>query len=247
MRVLVLRPKGEAVRTARALARLDHEAILAPLLEITPLGDGRLPASRGRKAYGAVLAASPHAFALLDGESRERIAGLPAMVVGARTARAAEKAGLSALAPAYRTARELSASLPERVPRGRLLYLAGRDRRPEIERALHREGRGFDIVEVYTATMLPALPPEAAMALRRREVDAVLHYSARSATAYVTLAKAKRLLPRALAPLQLCLSQAVADPLVAAGAKRVVIAGAPNETSLLRLLAAQPRGSRKPA
>ncbi|MBW0005989.1 MAG: uroporphyrinogen-III synthase [Hyphomicrobiales bacterium] len=247
MRVLVLRPEAVGARTARALARRGHKALLAPLLEIAPVRDGSLPAARRRQTHGAVIAASPHALALLDAETRVRIAGLLALVVGTRTAHAARKVGLRTPGRAYRTAGELAASLAERAPRGRLLYLAGRDRRPEIERALRREGRSFDLVEVYAATILPAFPPEAAKALRRGEVDAVLHYSARSASAYVALAKAKRLLQRALAPRQLCLSQAVAAPLVEVGASRVEVAGAPSEASLLRLLADPIGLSRRPA
>jgi uroporphyrinogen-III synthase len=244
--VLVLRPKAQGARTARALARLGHEAVLAPLLEITPIEEARLPSPRSGKPYAAVIAASPHVFTLLDPENRARLAALPAMLVGARTARAAEKAGLCALRPLYRSAGELAAALRDRAPQGRLLYLTGRDRRPEIEHALRREKRSFDIVEIYAATILPALPLDAAAALRRREIDAVLHYSARSAKAYVTVAKAQRLLARALAPLQLCLSEAVADPLIAAGAKRVELAGAPNEACLLGLLPSPLHTSRKP-
>jgi uroporphyrinogen-III synthase len=238
--VLVLRPKAQGVRTARALARLGHEAVLAPLLEITRIEEARLPSVGSRSLHAAVIAASPHAFASLDDETRARLAGRPAMVVGSRTARAAEEAGLRALQPAYRTARELALALPEHAPRGHLLYLSGRDRRPEIEEALRQAKRGFDTVEVYAATVLPALPLNAAEALRHREIGAVLHYSARSAQAYVTLAKANRLLPRALAPLQLCLSEAVAEPLIEAGAKRVELAGAPNEACLLDLLPRKP-------
>ncbi len=245
MKVLVLRPKAQGARTARALARLGHEAVLAPLLEISRLDDPLPPSLRSRSRHGAVIAASPNALALLDGEIQARLAGLPAIVVGARTARAAEEAGLRALRPAYRTARELASALPAHAPAGRLLYLAGRDRRPEIEDALRRAKRSFDIVEIYAATMVPHIPLSAVEALHGREIDAVLHYSPRSAKAYVTLAKARRLLARALAPPQLCLSEAVAEPLVEDGAKRVEIAGAPQEKCLLGLLQARRRTSAK--
>jgi uroporphyrinogen-III synthase len=241
VKVLVLRPKAQGARTALALARLGHEAVLAPLLEITRIEEGRVPRSDSSNPHAAVIAASPHAFKLLDPETRMRLAKLPAMLVGARSARAAEKAGLCVLRPVYRTARELATALPEHAPPGRLLYLAGRDRRPEIEAALRQAKRRFDIVEIYAAAILPALPLGAAAALRHHGIDAVLHYSARSASAYVTLAKARRLLSRALAPLQLCLSETVAGPLIEAGAKHVEIADAPSETRLLDLLPAAKR------
>ena len=131
--------------------------------------------------------------------------------------------------------------LPERAPPGRLLYLAGRDRRPDIEEALRREARTFVLVEVYDARLAAALPSAAAAALRDRALEAVLHYSARSAKAYVALATAAGLLSQALGPAQLCLSGAVARPLVEAGANCVKLAAFPDEPHLLALLPGQRR------
>ena len=179
-------------RTARSLARIGHEAVVAPLIEIAAIDEGRLPSSRTRAPYGGVIAASAHALTLLHAESRNELTGLPAMVVGARTAAAAERAGLRALRPVFRTARELASALPERAPPGRLLYLAGRDRRPDIEEALRREARTFVLVEVYDARLAAGTSFAAAAALRDRALEAVLHYSARSAKAYVALATAAR-------------------------------------------------------
>ncbi|MBV9567729.1 MAG: uroporphyrinogen-III synthase [Hyphomicrobiales bacterium] len=241
--MLVLRPRQEAARTARALARRGHDAILAPLLQVEPFEGACLPVSLS--AYTAAIAASPHAFTLLPPGDRSRLAELPAMVVGSRSARAAEKAGLRIMPPVHPNARSLAAALTEDPPAGRLLYLAGRERRPEIEKALQRQGRSFLLVEVYSAAVVPRLPPVAMSALRLREVGAVLHYSARSAEAYVALAKARRLLARALAPAQLCLSAAVAEPLLDAGAKRVEVAASPHEARLLALLPALDRASGK--
>ncbi len=241
MRVLVLRPREAALRTARSLARIGHEAVVAPLIEIAAIDEGRLPSSRTRAPYGGVIAASAHALTLLHAESRNELTGLPAMVVGARTAAAAERAGLCALRPVFRTARELASALPERAPPGRLLYLAGRDRRPDIEEALRREARTFLLVEVYDARLAAALPSAAAAALRDRALEAVLHYSARSAKAYVALATAAGLLSQALGPAQLCLSGAVARPLVEAGANCVKLAAFPDEPHLLALLPGQRR------
>jgi uroporphyrinogen-III synthase len=235
MKVLVLRAQPAASRTARSLARLGHDAVVAPLFEIAPLNEGRLPADASGTLYGAVIAASANAFAALPAESRAPLAGLPALVVGERTAQAAERMGLRPVRPAFRTARELASALGESAPAGRLLYLAGRDRRPDIEAALQHRARPFTLVEIYAARMVPALPPAAAAALRRGEVEAVLHYSVRSARAYVALAEAQVLLAQALAPVQLCLSAAIARPL-GAGARLVKLAASPDESHLLALL-----------
>ncbi|MFI5012234.1 MAG: uroporphyrinogen-III synthase [Hyphomicrobiales bacterium] len=234
MKVLVLRAQPAAARTARCLARLGHDAVVAPLFEVAPLNEGRLPADKFEMPYGAVIAASANAFAALHAESRGTLAGLPVLVVGERTARAAESMGLRPVRPAFQTARELASALGESVSPGRLLYLAGRDRRPDIEAALRNQARPFTLVEIYAANRVPALPPAAATALRCGEIEAVLHYSVRSACAYVTLAEAETLLPQALAPIQLCLSAAIAREV--AGARLVKFAASPDESHLLALL-----------
>lgn len=239
MKLLVLRAQPAASRTARALERLGHKVIVAPLSEIAPVDGGQLPTPT--TPYAAVIAASANAFAALRAESRAALADLPAMLVGARTAQAAETLGLRPLRPIFRTARELAAVLHETAPPGHILYLTGRDRRAEIETALRKSRRAFTLVETYAARIVQALPPAARTALRRGGVEAVLHYSARSARAYVALADAQGLLTQALAPVQLCLSAAVAQSLEAAGATLVRVAAAPDERHLLALLAAPRR------
>ncbi|SDR62629.1 uroporphyrinogen-III synthase [Rhizobiales bacterium GAS113] len=235
MKILVLRPQPAAARTARALAHLGHAAIIAPLIVIAPAAGSRLPPLPA-STYAAVIAASANAVAMLDAESSARLAGLPALLVGARTARAAAAIGLRPLAPVFRRARELAAALPNLPVRGHLLYLTGHDRLPEIETALRQGRYAFTLAEVYSADIAPRLPPMAETALRQAGLDAVLHYSARSATAYIGLAREAGVLNQALTPLQLCLSAEVAQVLLAAGAARVEIPASPDETHLLALL-----------
>jgi uroporphyrinogen-III synthase len=238
VRTLVLRAQPACGRTARTLALLGHEAVIAPLFEIAPLASGQLQARGSDAPYGSVVAASPNAFTMLEASRLAGLAGLPAMLVGARSAELAQALGLCPSRPAYRTARELAAGLEAQPPPGPILYLAGRDRRPEIETALRRSGRAFRLVEVYAAGTVAALPAAARAALRRGKIDAVLHYSARSARAYLALADREGLLAQAVQPLQLCLSPAVAQALTVAGAKRVKIAASPEEAQLLALLPA---------
>jgi len=241
VKVLLLRAEPAAGRTGHALERLGHQAVLAPLFEIAAVADGRVPAAPTPRPYASVVAASANAFAMLAEESRASLAGLPAMVVGARSAQWARSLSVALPWPAYRSARELAAALEKEAPPEPVLYLAGRDRRPEIEAALRRRGSEFRLVEIYGAQRVKSLPGAARAALRRGEIGAVLHYSARSASAYLELAGGQDLLRQALAPAQLCLSVAVARPLSAAGAQRVRIAAAPEEAELLKLLPASTR------
>jgi uroporphyrinogen-III synthase len=236
VKVLVLRAEPSATRTRRALAALGHEAVLAPLAAIVALAGGGIPPGEDGRPYGAVIAASASALAMVAEESRPLLAGLPAMVVGARTAEMARELGLHLPWPIYRTALDLAAALATNRPQGPVLYLVGRERRPEIEAALRRHAPEFRLVELYAARTAERLPESAGSGLRLGEIGAVLHYSARSADAYVKLATREGLLVEALAPLQLCLSAAVGRPLAAAGAPRLRISPAPDEAHLLALL-----------
>ena len=89
---------------------------------------------------------------------------------------------------------------------------------------------------VYRAVAVARLPDEAVAALRAGEVNGVLHFSRRSAVIYLDCARAAGVLDSALRPFHYCLSQAVAEPLLAAGATRVMVAQSPEENALLDLV-----------
>jgi uroporphyrinogen-III synthase len=78
-------------------------------------------------------------------------------------------------------------------------------------------------------------------ALTAGEIEAVLHYSRRSAENYVVGARAAGIVDAALKPRHVCLAESAAAPLVAAGAAKVVIARRPDEAALFELLS-PPRG-----
>ena len=72
---------------------------------------------------------------------------------------------------------------------------------------------------VYRAIALSAFPPDVREALTAGWLDGVLHFSRRSAATYVGCAAAAGITEQALAPVHYCLSQQVAEPLAAAGAR----------------------------
>jgi uroporphyrinogen-III synthase len=239
MKVLVLRAEAAAARTALALEQLGHEAILAPLFELMPLHGVKLTRADADPPFASVIAASHNALTMLSSENRAALSALPAIVVGTLTGEAAMALGLKLLGSAYQTARELAEALETQAPPTPILYLAGQDRRPEIEMALRRAGHAFRLVEVYVARSVATLPDKARKRLSAGSVEAVLHYSERSATTYIDLALRAELLAQALAPVQLCISGKVAQKLQAAGAKDVHCAAAPEEKELLGLLDGQ--------
>jgi uroporphyrinogen-III synthase len=68
-------------------------------------------------------------------------------------------------------------------------------------------------------------------------IDAVLHYSARTAGAFVAAATAAGIRDLSIQARHLCLSSQVAAPLAAAGAAAIDVASAPNEQALFALIA----------
>ena len=226
MRVIVTRARGDAARTAAALRARGHEPLLSPVLEIVATGAEIEP----REAQ-AVIATSAHAFAFLPQADAARLAPLPLFVVGARTAKAAADAGLAPPRVIAASALELAQQIATALPApAHLLYLAGHDRKPDLEAALQAQGHVIDVAETYEARAVEALSPETAQALARGEADAVLHFSRRSAQLFAACAAKAGLATQAEALRHVCISR---DAALIEGA---VIAPTPDSAGLFEAL-----------
>ena len=117
-----------------------------------------------------------------------------------------------------------------------LLYLAGADRTGDVAGVLTEAGVPVETAVVYRAVMVKELPMAVRTALAAGAIDGILHFSRRSADVYVKCALSARMLDSALAPTQYCLAPQVAEPLAAAGAKKIAVAPRPEEAALLDLL-----------
>jgi uroporphyrinogen-III synthase len=229
-RLLVTRPEPDASRTAVRLRALGHEVFLAPMLRIEAL-----PAELGAGPWAAVLITSASAArAVAAHPDLARIIGLPVLAVGGRSAEAARAAGFRDVSSADGAAADL-VQLARRLPAGRLLYLAGRDRTGDLAGRLAATGHLVDTVEVYRAVAETALPQAAERALAAGRIDGVLHFSRRTALAFVAATDSAMLRGKRLQIQHLCLSAQVAAPLRAVGVTRVNIAATPDEASLLTL------------
>ena len=235
MRLLVTRSRPDAARTAVALRAHGHEPIVAPLFELEILAE--LEADDG--SWDAILLTSVNALwavsQLAYGTTARAI--VPVFAVGERTAQAAREQGFTDVTSAAGDVDDLADLVAARLtPPTRLLYLAGEERAGDLASALRTKGFAVDTVQVYRIVAAGMLPPEAAAALTG-EIDGVLHYSRRSAEAFLMAARNSGLLEAALRkPVHYCLSPRVAEPLRAAGAADVRAAERPNEASLLALL-----------
>jgi len=230
VRLLVTRPEPDAARTAAALRARGHEVVLAPLLRIEFV-DFDLP----DEPWSAVVMTSANAArAVAEHPRRAALIAGEAFAVGRHTAEAARAAGFRTVHSADGDKDDLAAMLRARrgEATGPLLYLAGEDRAGDLAAG------DVPVVTVFTCRAVKAehFAPEIAAALVRRALDGVLHFSTRSAQAYLDCASRDGILDAALAPLHVCISRQVAQPLAAAGAAAIRIAPRPDESAMIDLV-----------
>lgn len=237
MRVVVTRPKADAERTASALRERGHEVLVAPLMRVEPI------TADLSGAWGAVVITSANVpDAIADNAARAALLALKLFAVGERSADAARAAGFADVMSAGGNARDLVQLIAKHHPDRAtpLLYLAGEDRAADLIGELSVHGIKADTRVVYRAVTAP-FPADLIEALKAGEIDAVLHYSRRSADNYVAGATSAGIAEAALRPRHVCLAEPVAAPLVRAGATSIAIAPHPDEVALIELLA-PPRG-----
>ena len=224
MQVLVTRPLKEAQATALRLAALGFAPVLSPVLEIAPI-PARLPENR----YDAVLVTSANAF-ITPVEGSVPIAF---HAVGERTAQAAQQAGWPAPLTVAVSAQDLIGQLATQYPRpSRFVYLAGHDRKSDLETGLRARGHQVEIIVSYHAIAAQGFSHEALRMLAANAHGCVLHYSRRSAGIFAKLIQEAELMPAAARLHHLCLSADVATPLTRLVGVSPIIADTPNEDAL---------------
>jgi uroporphyrinogen-III synthase len=235
VRVLVTRPEPDGERTAQKLRARGCDVLLAPVLQVEFLPKADL----GVGPWDAVaMTSASAAHALMQHPRRMELVALPVLTVGRRTAEAARAAGFGEIASADGNERALAQLIGSRYRDGnKILYLAGEDRAGDLAAAVAPRGVRVDTVVVYRAVAAQHLASEVAAALKAGTIDGVIHFSRRSAAVYLDCARGAGVLDSALTPFHYCLSKAVAEPLIAAGARRVAVAKSPEENALLDLVA----------
>jgi uroporphyrinogen-III synthase len=235
MRLLVTRPADQAERTAQKLRALGHEPVFAPVLDIAPTGANPPPG-----AYDFVLATSAQAFSGVDFPTA--LLNLPFACVGEKTAAAARIVGFRVLRAAPDSDALAAFLLGEKQPNS-VLYLAGRERRADLEDRLRAADWRVEIVETYAARPVVSWPEDILAALKAGGIDGALHYSPRSAGLALALIGSE--VARGL--WHFCLSPAIAAVCRDwAPDDRVVSASRPDEEALIALLHAQDSHSQDP-
>ena len=232
MRLAVTRPQADGERTATALRARGHQVLVAPLLRVEPV------AADLAGGWAAVIITSANApGAIVTHPARAALSKLPAFAVGRRSAEAARQVGFSEVTTAGGDVRDLVRLIAERHAdaRGPLLYLAGEDRAADLIGELSARGIAAEMRVVYRAVTAP-FPPPLVDALKAGAIDAVLHFSKRSADNYLIGAGLAGTAEQALAVRHLCLSPQIAEPLTNAGAAHVAVAARPDEAALIDLV-----------
>jgi uroporphyrinogen-III synthase len=232
MRLVVTRPQADGERTAAALRARGHEVLLAPLMQVEPV------AADLSGGWGGVIVTSANAAsAIADNPARKTLLDHPLFAVGQRSAEAARHAGFADVTSAGGDVRDLVRLIAERHADATapLLYLAGEDRAADLVGELVLHGIAAEMAVVYRA-ITARFPPELTAALQAGEVDAVLHFSKRSAKNYIAGAVQAGVAGPALSVRHICLSAQIAVPLADAGAGRIAIAPRPDEAALIASL-----------
>ena len=233
MRILLTRPEADAERTAAALRARGHDVIVAPLLKIEILPDAEV----GAGPWSAIVVTSANAVRAIAGHKRrEELRGIPVFTVGQHSAQDMRTAGFTGVSSADGNVIDLADLVAARMkPQAPLLYLAGEARSGDLAGTLRARNFTVHTVLVYRAVTADNLPRHAVDALAAG-IDGVLHFSRRSAEAYVNAARNAGLIEAALTgPAHFCLSARVAAPLAQAGAATIRIAARPEEAALIEL------------
>jgi uroporphyrinogen-III synthase len=231
VRVLITRPRADAERTAERVRALGHEPVLAPLIRIVPTGSA-LPA----RMPDAILATSRNAVEAIGSEVG-RMSGIPFFAVGPETAAAARAAGFDAVTDGGGSAAKLAGAVLASYPAGaRLLYIAGRPRKPHLEAALSGD-HVLEVVEVYRSVPAATLSSGARSLLAAGGGRvAVLHASRNAADVFIRLADEAGAGEGARLALHLVVSEDAAEPLRRAGCREIRVASRPTPEALPELL-----------
>ena len=239
MAVLVTRPHPDGETTAASLRARGFAVMSAPMLRFEPLP------FRGDEdaSYGAVIATSANALRGVEPQlAGSALLKLPLLAVGEHTAAAASHAGFTKVITAGGDGAALRDLVLERAKSKKLkkasplLYLAGADLARDLAGELSKDG--FIVVTQTTYKMVPAksLPREVCDAFVAGAIEAVLHYSRRSARAFLDAARDGGVEISALALPQCCISAGVAAIVREAGASQVAVASSADENALFEAL-----------
>ena len=224
--VLITRPEPGAAESARAVAALGWEAVLAPALTLTTL-----PFKAPANCKAIIITSRAAARALPP-------CALPVIAVGEASAAEARARGFADVRAAAGDAQALAALIGTTLkPEGGSLCLAiGEGYALDLAAALR--AKGFRVIRrvVYAARPSAGLPGEAQQALRDGSVYAALFTSPRLARETIRLLRDAGLQPAASRISAIALSPRIAAALSALPWAEIRTAARPDHAALLACL-----------
>lgn len=223
MKVVITRPRLDAVALRDVLLRLGHRVVDAPLLEIVPRDGVQISPLK----FQALCVTSANGVRCLTNTVDLDIA---VFAVGPQSAEAARAKGFSNVSAQGGDVNGLSAFVAEKLKPGDgpLLYVAGAETSGDLAGQLRAAGFKVERLVTYDAVA------ETLDGADLVDADAVLLYSPRTAKLWVSEMQRLGMVARAAQMNHFCLSPNVAAQLPKAW--RSLVAKTPTERSLLGLL-----------
>ncbi len=226
------RPEPDASDTAARLEALGIEPVVAPMLAYEPLV-ADLPDPSG---IAALAITSANALRALDVDTAiGAYRHLPVYAVGDRTADLADALGFAMVTSAGGAIGDLVELLAHARIAGPIFYPAGREHTVDLGRSLQDLGKTVVTVPVYAMNPVARLDEPVVAQLRGGDIVAGLFYSRRTAEAFVAATDGVLDGPTHKRLGVLCMSEAVAAPLVDAHFVRVGLAERPDEDAMMGL------------
>jgi len=225
------RPAERAAPLREKLSTLGHDVSLAPLLAITNL-EVDIP---DMPLQGVIFTSVQGVQAVA---AKESLKIFPAFTVGNKTAGAAVAAGYVQVHNADGDVEDLLGLIQTHCKPGKglLLHLAGENTVGRLTARLAEAGFEAKSKTVYRAQAAQSLPSSIVERFVKRQIDAVLFFSTRTAAIFGALALEKGLEDSLQKMDAFCLSEAIAEEVRKIPWRKVHAAPEPTEQALIDLL-----------
>lgn len=212
-----------------AIAARGLTPLYEPILTITPVSFDPPPAG------AALVFTSAHAVRI----AAEMLPGRdhPVFTVGDETAAIARAAGFQNVMPADGHAESLQILLQNKLNADEkpAFYLRGAEIAHDIAGILGKNGVNLQEITVYAANPAQNLSENLRHAIKNRDVNAILFYSARGAAVFAHLAQAKGLAENLRGTKALCISGAVIQSVSVLPFCAFVVAECPGRHGMMTL------------
>ena len=236
MRLLITRGAADGAALARTLEARGHRCLLEPLFEIHPVAVPREALRRDLEGVRALLFTSANAVRAFAALEPGR--AWPVLAVGDATAAAARGAGFATVESAGGDVEDLAALAAKRLRTadGPLFHAAASAVAGDLKGALEAAGFAVRRRVLYEARPAETFSPETGRALTAGAIDAILFFSPRTGTGFVSLARKAGLGGACGGCHAVCLSAAVADRLADLPWAGLHVARRPTTESLISRL-----------